>query len=133
MSVFHSPGCRITWASAPTRVKLADPLFLTFGLSLDTSLWYNSNNFAIDFEILAGQDKIADHWWTGFTPTQLPGRGSSGIWLQFGWSQARYATNGWGGALTFRPRVVFRRWGPGGVYQPGEFAVVEEEINFLVE
>jgi hypothetical protein len=105
-----------------------------FGLSLDTAIWSTFGTFEIDMAIYAddGQN-VGPPYWRGWTPTDLPGRNSSIIWLGWFWNQAQTATRGRLGVFLFRPTIQFRLWGPGGTPIPGEFAVAEEDHYFAVE
>jgi hypothetical protein len=136
MSVYHTPRCRITWtAVVPGDVAMAtSPFGVEFGLSLDTAIWSNLGNFAIDMAIYAenGQS-VGLPYWRGWTPTDLPGRPASNIWLGWFWNRAFDATGWRVGVFLFRPSIQFRLWQPGGAILRGEFAVAEEDHFFAVE
>ena len=138
MSVFHSPRCQIRWTQVMqgSRANVAVwnlSFALSFGLSLDPQIWLSPGFFTIRHTLLQeGGDVIAIWPTQGSTQTDLAGRGSANIWVsQFFWT-AGFATGNRLGTFLYRPSIQFGIWGAGTTPTSNEFAVAEEEHNFLL-
>lgn len=137
MSVFHTPRCQIRWTQvmqgSRANVAVANQSFaLSFGLSLDPQIWLSPGFFTIHHTVLEEGDIIATWPVQGSTQTDLGGRGSANIWVsQFFWTAAT-ATGNRSGVFLYRPTIRFGIWGPGMTTITNEFAVAEEDHNFLV-
>jgi hypothetical protein len=106
---------------------------LSFGLSLDPQIWQSPGSFTIHHTVLLeGGDQVATWPTQGNTATDLGGRGSANIWVsQFFW-RAGWATANHLGVFLYRPMIQFAIWGPGMTSLSNEFAVAEEDHNFLI-
>jgi hypothetical protein len=88
------------------------------------------HDYATSFR--SGGQLIATWPVQGNTATDLGGRGSANIWVsQFFW-RAGWATYNHLGVFLYRPTIEFAIWGPGGTTLSHEFAVAEEDHNFVV-